>query len=123
MLTATNLVVILVHHAALMQILAILIGAAGARIEAKAKCLAIESSGPLVALTTRIRAFVASFSPAFAVVPLATPTSAQTFGGIATQLLQLVVRIVLGQSGAENTKQRKRHPAQSCSVSTPASSD
>ena len=62
-LATANLIIVLVHHAALMQILAVLVRAARTRIEPKTECLTVESSGPLVALTTRVGSFVASVTP------------------------------------------------------------
>ena len=53
-LTTTNLVVVLIHNTALVQVLAVLVRATRARIETEAKGLTVESSSPLVAPATGI---------------------------------------------------------------------
>ena len=53
-LTTTNLVVVLIHNTALVQVLAVLVRATRARIETKAEGLTVESSSPLVTPATGI---------------------------------------------------------------------
>lgn len=112
-LTTTNLVVVLIHNAALVQILAILVGAARARIKAKAKGLTVESGGPLVAPAPSVRALVATIPAATAKLPFAPPAPAQTLGRVAPQLLTFIVRVVLGQSRARAKENMQRRPDRS----------